>query len=141
MIAHLAAAAAQLMASPATPQPNADPCIVLDQIMANERRPITIDDQVTIADIGRASAGPAPSAFGISPDGTRIAVIVTQANPDTNSYCRRMLIMPMSEDGRPVEVARGGEFDFDDYPLRNFAAIRAGCPDGLAPTRSCLACS
>ncbi len=126
MIAHLAAVLAQSMTSPATQPPSADPCNVLDQVAPNERRPITIEDQVTIADIGRASAGPAPSAFGISPDGLRIAVIVTQANPEVNSYCRRMLVMPMSGDGPPVEVARGGEFNFDDYPLRNFAAIRAG---------------
>ncbi|MBO6767376.1 MAG: Atxe2 family lasso peptide isopeptidase [Erythrobacter sp.] len=126
MMAHLVAVMAQATAFPAPPSPDADPCMVLDQVVLDEPRPITIEDQVTIADIGRASAGPAPAAFGISPDGLRIAVIVTRANPEVNLYCRRMLVMPMNGDGQPIEVDRGGEFNFDDYPLRNFAAIRAG---------------
>ncbi|WP_341713069.1 Atxe2 family lasso peptide isopeptidase [Erythrobacter sp.] len=87
---------------------------------------MSLADQVELADIGRASTTPAPSAFGISPDGGRVAILLKRANPRTNSYCQVLVVKSIDGTGKPVEVARGGEFIRDDFALRDFSAIAAG---------------
>ena len=87
---------------------------------------VTLDDQVRMADIGRSAAGPAPNAFGLSPDGTHVAVRVKRANPEANGYCLVLLVVRADGFGEPVEIDRGGDFIRDDFELRNFSVTMAG---------------
>jgi dipeptidyl aminopeptidase/acylaminoacyl peptidase len=86
----------------------------------------TIDDLVTLADIGRDPARAAGQVFSLSPDGKRIALHIERANPKTNSFCQRLVVLPLDGRGDAIEVDRGGEFLRDDFSLRDFPMVRAG---------------
>lgn len=87
---------------------------------------LTVEDQVRLADIGRSNPGPAPNAFGLSPDGSQVAVRVRYADPDSNGYCQTLVVVGMDSPDQPVEIDRGGEFIRDDFPLRKFSVTMAG---------------
>lgn len=111
------------------PPAGGDPCAPYGPALAYENSlstTLTIGDQARMADIGRSSPGPAPNAFDLSPDGTRIAFRVKRANPDTNSYCQTLLVAAVDGSGEVVEVDRGGEFIRDDFSLREFTVTMAG---------------
>ena len=106
-----------------------DPCAKFAKPPAeagDAKRLITLDDQVSMANIGRADPNRAPSSFGISPDRQHIAFLVTRANAAANAFCRQLLVAPMSGQGNAIEIDRGGQFIRDDFSLRDFAAIKAG---------------
>ena len=110
-------------------QPMGDPCAVsAGTSKAPEVLParFTIDDLVTLGDIGRDSARAAGQVFTLSPDGKRIALHIERANPTTNSFCQRLVVLPLEGRGDAIEVDRGGEFLRDDFPLRDFPLVRAG---------------
>ena len=72
-------------------------------------RRITAEDLVRLRDIGfpdGAVTGPSPLA--VSPDGTRIAFVLSRADIVTNSYCRALVVVPIN--GAPSVVDTGGEF-------------------------------
>lgn len=87
---------------------------------------VTIHDQVRLVDIGRDPARAAGTIFTLSPDRRDLATITKQANPRTNSYCLRLLVVPLDGTGAPREVDVGGEFINGDFPLRDFASVKAG---------------
>lgn len=126
----LAAALGQsIVPSVTLPATQADPCAPFEQageLADGKPRAFTIDDQVRMADIGRANPVGAARAFAPSPDDKRVAVLVKRANPETNAYCQKLIVVPMDGSGRPVEVDRGGEYIRDDFPLRDFPAIMGG---------------
>lgn len=110
-------------------QPIEDPCAIsAGSSQAPEALParFTIDDLVTLADIGRDSARAAGKVFTLSPDGKRIALHIERANPKTNSFCQRLVVLPLEGRSDAMEVDRGGEFLRDDFPLRDFSMVRAG---------------
>lgn len=119
------------MAQAIVPIANADkgdPCQIVDSPPLTEgmTRPITASQLAEIADIGSPIPGwPAP-AFGVSPDGDQIAVLVSKPNPHENGHCQRLLVLPFLKPGSILEIARGGEFIADDYSLRDFASVKAG---------------
>lgn len=118
------------------PDRTGDPCasIVNDRSgIAPQPRTITLEDQVKITDIGRYMPDPTPSPFGFSPDGEKVAVVVLTADPDSNAHCLRLLVMPTHGEGDVIEVDRGGEFIFDDFPLRDFMTVRAGWTKPYSP--------
>lgn len=118
------------------PPKSADSCAAFEDPVGSggkSRDRIEVGDLATITNIGRASPGPAPSSFGISPDGKWIAIVVNRANPDTNAYCFKLLVLPLREAGEPTEADRGGDFIQDDFSLRNFTAILAGWPKPNTP--------
>ena len=102
----LAAALSQTIVPTAYIDPgDQDPCALFDETPSSaqaQRSAFTLDDQVRIADIGRAAPTGAPSAFEISPDGERIAFVVKRANPQANAYCLRLMVTTM--DGSETET-------------------------------------
>lgn len=73
---------------------------------------ITPDDLVRLRDIGTpdSSAIDMPSPLAIAPDGTRVAFVLNQGDPATNSYCRMLLVADIKAGGMPRVVDRGGAF-------------------------------
>lgn len=126
----LLAAMAQTIVPVATTSEGGDPCAAFESAptSSSEAHPMTVSELAEIADIGSPVPGSPSPAFGISPDRERIAVLVSRGNPDENEYCQRLLVTPTSGQGIPVEVARGGAFIADDYPLRDFPFVKAGWP-------------
>lgn len=113
-----------------------DPCAAFaaDAEIGEPGRPVSVRDLATIADIGQANAHDvANPPFGVSPDGRSIAFVVRRANPDTNSYCHRLLVMSLQHAGAPRELDRGGEFIRKLTPVRNFPVVESGVADVIAP--------
>ena len=110
-------------------QPDGDPCAIPGQF---GEEPVTsssflsIGELVSIADIGRDPARAAGKLFTVSPDERHISFQIRRANPITNSFCQRLVIVPLDGSGRVIEIDRGGELLRDDFPLREFPVVRAG---------------
>lgn len=81
------------------------------QPQARTTRPINLDDLIRLRDIGLpdGSIFPAATPFGISPDGLRVAFVLSRAEPDTNSYCRALVILGLADLQPPRIVDIGGE--------------------------------
>lgn len=74
------------------------------------RRDVTAEDLIQLREIGFPDAAvTGPSPLAVSPDGTRIAFVLSRADVATNSYCRALLVVPI-EGGAPRVVDTGGEF-------------------------------
>lgn len=114
-----------------------DPCAAFAadrSIGADAPRPINVDDLATIADIGQANAHDvASSPFGVSPDGQSIAFVVRRANPATNSYCQRLLVVSLARPQFVRELDRGGEFIRKLTPVRQFPAVESGVAHVISP--------
>lgn len=124
----LAAAIAPIVPAPIVAATTTDPCASFAEPTSPDlaARTVGIDDLVSIADIGSAIGEHNTRSIGISPAGDRIAFVVKRANADANAYCQRLLVVPSTGTGPPVELARGGAFLRADFPLRDFAFVRAG---------------
>lgn len=112
-----------------TPASNADPCVLTDAaVLAEDPNSVrfTTDDQVGLVDLGPSAARGAGTIFTLSPDRRHLATITKQANPDTNSYCLKLLIVPVDGKGAGREVDVGGEFINADFSLRGFSVVKAG---------------
>ena len=73
-------------------------------------REITAEDLIRLRDIGFPDAAvTGPSPLAVSPDGTRVAVVLSRADVATNSYCRALVVVPV-HGGAPRVVDTGGEF-------------------------------
>lgn len=140
----LLAAAAAFSIVPVAERPRSatDPCAAFDAIEARpERRSMTVENLVALADIGRSDPNETPSPFGLSSDMRRIAFVVRRGNAATNSYCQELLVMPLDASEPPRAIDRGGDFLHDDFRLRVFPSVLAGwvkinaprwAPDGRA---------
>jgi dipeptidyl aminopeptidase/acylaminoacyl peptidase len=112
-----------------TPTSDADPCVLPNASVAAavpNSASFTTDDQVGLVDIGPASVRGAGSIVTLSPDRQHLATITKQANPGTNSYCLKLLVLPVDGMGAPREVDVGGEFINADFSLRGFSVVKAG---------------
>lgn len=74
------------------------------------KRDVTAEDMIQLRDIGFPDAAvTGPSPLAVSPDGTRIAFVLSRADLATNSYCRALVVVPI-HGGSPRVVDTGGEF-------------------------------
>ncbi|MBD3772345.1 MAG: Atxe2 family lasso peptide isopeptidase [Rhodobacteraceae bacterium] len=117
------------------PAQGIDPCSALEQEAAplSPPRVMTSRDLATISDIGRSSPFDTESPFSVSPDGRQIALMERRGDPETNSFCQRLIVVPRSGSGSPVELDRGGQFIRSLFDLRNLAAVRAGTAQIITP--------
>ncbi len=132
----LAAAIAKTIVPTADlPPSDADPCIAFElrEPRPDKGRRLQAADLVGIADIGRSDPHESSSPFGISPDGKRIAFVVRRANALENNYCQRLMVAPISREGVPVELDRGGTFIRTDFPLRKFVSLMSGAAKVITP--------
>lgn len=111
------------------PPVDRDPCAIVDLASKGNRErgvAFTPDDQVRLVDIGQQDPRGAKASFDLSPDGDRLAIMLKSADPDSNSYCLRLIVTPMDGGAPPIEIDRGGDFIRNDFALRDFTAIKAG---------------
>lgn len=85
--------------------------------------PVSPLDLVRLRDIGPVSPGDRRAAIlALSPDLRSVAFQLRRADPESNSYCFGMFVMPLSMAGRPVLVDEGGDFIPESFSTAGFAA-------------------
>jgi dipeptidyl aminopeptidase/acylaminoacyl peptidase len=132
MFAFLLTAAALASATPPT-----EPCDGLEDLAGvSTPRAITLRDLAELTDFGGNEAYDFPGLFGVSPDRKQIAFITRRANPDTNSYCERLLVMPADGSAPPRELDRGGELIRSTSTIWSIAALPQGAAQPIAPSWS-----
>ncbi|HEX8238251.1 MAG TPA: Atxe2 family lasso peptide isopeptidase [Allosphingosinicella sp.] len=73
-------------------------------------RPIAARDLIGLRDIGPPDASSeSASPLSLSPDGRKVAFVLSRADPETNGYCRALLVLPVEPGALPRTVDRGGE--------------------------------
>lgn len=113
-----------------------DPCIDETTSSLPKQGGFSVDQQIRLADFGRTDPNGAAfvaEVFTISPEQKRAALLINRANPESNSYCQRIVIVQVATKGDEVEVARGGEFIRGDFQLRNFPVVYAGSQKSNPP--------
>ncbi len=110
--------------------PDIDPCLEGETDFHEHDQPgFTIDDQTRLIDFGRTDPNGAAflaEVFSVSPNNGQVALMINSANPHTNSYCQKLITMPLASDGAQEELDRGGEYLRGDFALRNFPVVYAG---------------
>lgn len=113
--------------------PEQDPCVENADERPVTGRPVESRDLAELTDLGRSDPNDQPSPFGVSPDGKSIAFITRRGNPEANSYCQRLLVMPLDAKQAPREIDRGGAFIRDVTVLRNITAVGTGYAKVITP--------
>lgn len=100
-------------------------------------RSITSDDLLRLRDIGQpdGSMFGQPSPLGISPNGREAAFILNRADPDTNGYCRALVVISLSGPPNPHILDRGGELITNSTVARGLV-VDIGFPTLLTPVWS-----
>ena len=110
------------------PQPNAS---------TGAMRAISSDDLLKLRDIGQpdGSMFGQPSPLAISPDNRQAAFILSRADPDSNSYCRALVVIDLSGPPRPRALDQGGEMIVNSTVARGLI-VDIGFPALLTPSWS-----
>jgi len=100
-------------------------------------RDATPEDILRLRDIGQPDGAMfgQPSPLALSPDKRWLAFIVNRADPDSNSYCRALVMMPAGGDGAPLVLDRGGELITNMTVARGFV-VENGFPAVITPAWS-----
>ena len=132
LLAAMAAAPAQSAAASAAPS-----CQQLDPgAVAPSRHPrdIRTDDLVRLRDIGRGDDGLwDESPLALSPDGKFLAFQIRQADPQRNSYCIAMYILPVGSPTALGRVDAGGQLITGTMSIRGLAAFPLGTAKTIVP--------
>ncbi len=97
-------------------------------------RDVTATDLIALRTIGApdGSNALAPSPFGLSPDGRRLAFVISRDEPATGKYCQALLVLDLDKSGSPQAVDRGGDRILQNLALRG-SRISAGWPAVVTP--------
>ncbi|MBN9145673.1 MULTISPECIES: Atxe2 family lasso peptide isopeptidase [unclassified Novosphingobium] len=98
---------------------------------------MTPDDLLELRDIGQPDSAlfEAQSPLAISPDGKRLAFVMTRADPEANSQCRALVVIDLAGGREPQALDRGGEFPIMKAPQRG-VLYRLGLPVTVTPVWS-----
>lgn len=129
MVAAVRAGAAALgFAALAAASPARADCTKLDPprtVVSGETRPITPEDLARLRDIGAADSsnlsGETPLA--LSPDGRRLAFVMTRPDPATNRICRGVFALDLRQSDRLQLLDRGGEPILQDGAYRGLRVV------------------
>jgi len=97
-------------------------------------RDVTAEDLIALRTIGApdGSNALAPSPLGVSPEGRRLAFVLSRDDPATGDYCQALLVMDLDKPGRPRVIDHGGERILQQLALRG-SRISAGWPAVVTP--------
>ncbi|AYJ84847.1 Atxe2 family lasso peptide isopeptidase (plasmid) [Sphingomonas paeninsulae] len=108
-----------------------------DANASSPARDVTTMDIARLRDIGLpdGSLFGMPSPLAISPDGRRVAFLVNQGDPATDSYCRMLMVADIAAPAIPRIVDRGGEL-IRIVNLDDGLFYEDGFPDVVTPAWS-----
>ncbi|HEX7695667.1 MAG TPA: peptidase, partial [Sphingomonas sp.] len=97
-------------------------------------RDVTATDLIALRNIGPPDGSNplAPSPFGLSPDGRRLAFVLSRDDPATGEYCQALVVLAVDKSGSPQVVDRGGDRILQNLALRG-SRISAGWPAVVTP--------
>lgn len=108
---------------------------LLPQPLPRPARAVSASDIIQMREIGYPDASlVGQSPLALSPDGTRIAFVLSRADIASNGYCRALVVVPLSG-GTPRVIDTGGEF----ISLGNFVRglwVDTGFPKLVTPVWS-----
>ena len=95
---------------PTAARANCDHILPVAQSRLEPSRPITAADLIEMREIGSPDSASfsSPSPFAVSPDATRVAFIINQADLATNGYCRALVVSDIQAADSPRVFDRGG---------------------------------
>lgn len=128
-IAALATAPAARVVAP--PVLACAPPLPSDGAVVAAQRPFRADDLVRLRDIGPVD--PEARLLGLSPDGTRVAFQLSQADPQANAHCLAMVVVDLEPGGPPRVVDQGGALIRVTYDFRGKAAFPTGIAKSITP--------
>lgn len=120
----------------ADPAKAADRCQELLPTGPAEFRPseVTPDDLVKLRDIGQPyGADPTRQLFTLSPDKQSIAFQLHRADPQTNSYCAGLIVLPLRPGARPHLIDISHELAMDRPAWYGWSAFQIGTPAPITP--------
>ncbi|MGF7170817.1 dipeptidyl aminopeptidase/acylaminoacyl peptidase [Sphingobium xanthum] len=92
--------------------------ILVEREPATTSRHVTTSDLVKLRDVGFSQQQPQDSSLGISPDGGKLAFIVTQGDARSNSYCQALVVMEVRSHAKPTILDVGGDLILEPIALR-----------------------
>ena len=100
-------------------------------------RALLPEDLVRLRDVGPSgSTAAGEHAYTLSPDRRFAAFQIRQADPNANSYCVAMVVLPLFGEGRPIIVDAGGELRRKPAGDESFPQRMTGLPLADAPAWS-----
>lgn len=98
------------------------------------KRPATADDILLLREIGQpdGSSFRQPSPLAVSPDGSKVAFVLTRADPHRNRYCRAVVVLPFDDGAPPRIVADAGEMILNETEARG-SVIPVGYVEPVTP--------
>lgn len=113
-----------------------EPCDELLPVAAKRATgPVTARDMVGLREVGDAYPGAEP-ALAISPSGDALAFVVRRADPDRNSYCVGLVVLPLREGRAAVLADTGQTLLRDDSPWLGLSDLGSGRPLANLPVWS-----
>ncbi|CAN5665777.1 hypothetical protein BH10PSE14_BH10PSE14_43370 [soil metagenome] len=100
-------------------------------------RHITARDLIELRNVGEpdGSNSNAPSPLALSPDGRRVAFVISRAHLANNGYCRALVVVDIGVPGSARTVDVGGELIMERLAVRG-AAVSDGWPLTITPAWS-----
>ena len=104
------------------------------QAPASPTSPVTADELVGLRDIGPLPfADPETPLLTLSPDGSRVAFQLRQADPVGDTYCLQMMVMDARAGARPRIVDAGGEVIRITQDMAGVTGVPSGFRDVVTP--------
>ncbi|WP_158332110.1 Atxe2 family lasso peptide isopeptidase [Brevundimonas abyssalis] len=100
--------------------------------MGEQAKTIEALDLARLRDFGEYARPQAAQPFSLSPDGKRIALLLRRADPESNSNCLGVVIVPTSGDTPPILADFHREGGAKAFGREYSERIRARHPGGLA---------
>ncbi|MCW1430884.1 Atxe2 family lasso peptide isopeptidase [Novosphingobium sp. JCM 18896] len=99
-----------------------------------QKRRVTPEDLVGLRDIGATDVSYAigDSPLAVSPDGKRLAFVITQGDAAANRHCRALVVLDLVQGAEPHVIDSGGEFMTMMNPTRG-SLIATGAPEVVTP--------